>query len=138
MTSLPTNDSQNAPSPGWTFGRRALSFRRQNTNNSSRSIASSRRSLSFNIIAKKERKDALPKRTQESYPVYAGLTWEALRDYLQQKWPEEDFKEVKRNDSWVFETPEPLTKEDRAALAELRDNSAAKQRGQRDIVTPEP
>ncbi|KAI4865408.1 hypothetical protein F4820DRAFT_448047 [Hypoxylon rubiginosum] len=129
---------ENAPGPGWRFGRRALSFRRQNTNNSAHSTAWSRRAQSFNTIAQKERKDALPKRTQESYPVYAGLTWEALRYYLHQKWPDEDFKEVKRNDNWVFETPEPLTKADRAALAELRDKSAAKQRGQRDVVTPEP
>ncbi|KAI6083812.1 hypothetical protein F4821DRAFT_244002 [Hypoxylon rubiginosum] len=128
-------DQNNAPDPSWRFGRRALSFKRQNTTDSAQSTASSRRSQSFNITARKERKEAKQKRIQESYPVYNGLKWDALREYLHQKWPDEDFKEVKRNDYWVFETPERLTNEDHTALNALRDKNT---RGQRDVVTPEP
>lgn len=83
----------------------------------------------------------MTKKYQESYPVYAGLRWEVLRSYLLQKWPNEEFKELRRDDKWVFETPQPLSDEDKRILSTLRDDTTPQQdgqRGQRESVSPEP
>lgn len=95
---LPRNmqsNNQNPPNPITMVGTRAQSFMRQNTNDSTQSAQSQmpRRSDSFQIKARREREAAKPKRYQEKYPVYAGLTWDALWGYLHQKWPKEEFKE---------------------------------------------
>ncbi|KAI1370248.1 hypothetical protein F4677DRAFT_438913 [Hypoxylon crocopeplum] len=134
----------NSPGPTSRPGTRAQSFRRQNTGDSSHSIAQShgpKPSKSFRIQATREREAAKPKRYIEKFSVYAGLTWDILRNYLREKWPNEDFKEQRRGDFWVFETPELLTDKDKTSLTKLREMNAAEQdsqRDQRESQSPEP
>ncbi|KAI0379190.1 hypothetical protein F5Y04DRAFT_130659 [Hypomontagnella monticulosa] len=138
---MQSTDSQSPPQPGSRPGR-AESFKRRSTHDSTHStIQQPTRRESFFNRAKNERKAARVKKYQESYPVYAGLKWEVLRDYLRQKWPNEDFKELRRDDKWVFETPEPLSDEDKSALSKLRDKTTPQQdgqRNQRESLSPEP
>lgn len=60
-------------------------------------------------MAENTREAKKPKRYQQQYSVYNGLTWDALYSYLSKKWPNEFFTEERKGDFWVFETPEPLT-----------------------------
>ncbi|KAI1453405.1 hypothetical protein F4805DRAFT_377229 [Annulohypoxylon moriforme] len=119
---------------------RAKSFKRQSTSNSAFETGSSqtsKRSESFKVQAEREAAQPKTKRYQERVPAYGGLTWEQLHDFLLQKWPNVQFKLERRSDSWVFETPEPLTTDDRRAIAKMRDSNMAKSSGRRRSVTPE-
>ncbi|KAI2619907.1 hypothetical protein GGR54DRAFT_639672 [Hypoxylon sp. NC1633] len=125
--------------PTFRSGTRNQSFMRHSTHDSAHSTASnphSRRTKSFKIQAK-EKMAEKPKRYQQRIHAYADLTWDVIRNFLREKWPDEDFKEERRNDAWVFETPEDLTKEERKTITELRDNSALRLSSQRASVTPE-
>ncbi|KAI2466331.1 hypothetical protein F4781DRAFT_434491 [Annulohypoxylon bovei var. microspora] len=118
---------------------RATSFRQQSTTKSADKPArgyTSKRAESFKFQAKREA--AQPKKCQERVDSYhEGLKWEVLHKFLLQKWPNEDFKGERRDDSWVFDAPEPLTEEDRRAITKLRDNGMAQSSDLRKSVTPE-
>ncbi|KAI2620723.1 hypothetical protein GGS26DRAFT_570654 [Hypomontagnella submonticulosa] len=136
---MQSNDRDSPPQPVSRPGR-AESFKRRSTHDSTH-VQQPSRSQSFLTRAKNEKKAAMTKKYQESYPVYAGLRWEVLRSYLLQKWPNEEFKELRRDDKWVFETPQPLSDEDKRILSTLRDDTTPQQdgqRGQRESVSPEP
>ncbi|KAI1410204.1 hypothetical protein F5Y13DRAFT_167940 [Hypoxylon sp. FL1857] len=129
------NDHPSLPRPPLRSRIRERSFMRQTTSDSARSTArseTSKRSESFKIQA--ERKATKSKKYQQSVGAYEGLSWEVLHDFLKKKWPGEHFKGEKIDDSWVFETPEQLTEEDRRAITKLRDSSKSSRRRS---VTPE-
>ncbi|KAK8130002.1 hypothetical protein PG999_002382 [Apiospora kogelbergensis] len=70
------------------------------------------RTPSFQAQAAKAARDAQkPKRYPQIVSVYGGLTWEMLRKFLLEKWPEEDFSQEpsRKRDHWQFETPEDFT-----------------------------
>ncbi|KAI0888743.1 uncharacterized protein GGS22DRAFT_152258 [Annulohypoxylon maeteangense] len=117
---------------------RVKSFKQQNSSSFALRTAKSQTSgRSEPFKAQAEREAAQPRRCQQRVRAYTGLTWELIRSLLSKKWPDEDFKEERIHDSWVFETPEPLTKEDMKAITNLRDKSMAQSTGRRRSVTPE-
>ncbi|KAI1386095.1 uncharacterized protein F4822DRAFT_408914 [Hypoxylon trugodes] len=132
---MSSSNSQSPPDHIPRYGGRAESFKRQNTADSTRSTRKRQRTESFLVRARREQESARPRGHQEKYPVYAGLSWEALQGYLLKRWPNETFKEERRDDNWVFQTPEPLTEKDKAEINKLRDSIS---QGRRDSVSPEP
>ncbi|PMD50758.1 uncharacterized protein K444DRAFT_622119, partial [Hyaloscypha bicolor E] len=68
---------------------------------------------------------------QEHFSCYEGLTWEALRGYLERKWPGIRLAERRELDQWLFEIPERLTDGDRDNIAALRDINTGGRRRQR-------
>ncbi|KAI1335790.1 hypothetical protein F5Y15DRAFT_222797 [Xylariaceae sp. FL0016] len=120
---MQSNRDSGIPDPGIRSRRISSSHRRHGTNDSLQSAlqsSRSRRSQSFQIQAEREREAARPRKFQQMYSVYAGLTWEALRGWLVNKWPNEEFIEKRINDKWHFDTPEALTEADEKAIANLR------------------
>ncbi|OAL33565.1 hypothetical protein AYO20_07251 [Fonsecaea nubica] len=109
MRRRPTGDSVN---PGRSLGRRLTE--------------------SFSVQGKK--KDPKYKLYREGYGVYNGMTWEKLKGYLEQRFPQSDFPGLEFNeervgDKWVFDVPEPLNDDrladqvDKKELQRLRDSA---------------
>lgn len=73
-------------------------------------------------------------RVQDKFPAYENFPWEAIKSYLDKKFPGwTEYKESRIGDQWHFEIPELLKDSDHAALRKLRDE---RKRQQRSSVTP--
>jgi hypothetical protein len=70
----------------------------------------SRRTMSFPKMAEEAREAKKPERYPEQVSAYTGLTWETLHEFLSNKWPEETFEKMIRDDYFCFDTPQPLNK----------------------------
>jgi len=82
---------------------------------------------------KQSQEEAAREVHQGRYSVYNGLTWEKLKGFLESKFPQYIFNESRVGDHFVFETPEPLTPEDKREIEKLRDQIRTRRRS----VTPE-
>ncbi|CAM1504860.1 Fc.00g024510.m01.CDS01 [Cosmosporella sp. VM-42] len=99
--------------------------RRRTHESSHSSESSSWKSLNRRWTANQDgsKTDRKGKPVQERFSAYEDLQWGKLEAYLKGKWPNWTFNPVKKRDYWVFEAPEPLTKEDRDNIAALRDSN---------------
>ncbi|MCJ1333601.1 hypothetical protein MMC10_010301 [Thelotrema lepadinum] len=86
-------------------------------------LARRRTTDSFQKQSLQNEEENKPKVYQGSYGVYNGLTWEQLKDFLENRFEGWTFDKVEIRDYWLFETPEPLSEDDHKALRELRDKA---------------
>ncbi|KIW33354.1 uncharacterized protein PV07_00211 [Cladophialophora immunda] len=102
---------------------------RKPTGESSRGVSLPRR-LTQPFHQQSKKTEPKYKLYRESYGVYSGMTWDKLKGYLEQKFPQSKYPGLEFNedcalDHWIFEVPEPLTDEDKRELRRLRDKPTA-------------
>ncbi|QDS74918.1 hypothetical protein FKW77_004182 [Venturia effusa] len=117
--------------------------RRRDTASSQASQASMslrRRITKPSTSNKSSSSSAAPKTCQDSISSY-NLSWEKLKPWLEQKYPELQFTEKTLvDDKYIFEVPvgKRLTEQDKREIAKLKDNATTESNAEpRRAITPE-